>query len=182
MSGFEYKDEYMVLALKEAKKALSKGEVPVGCVFVDLNRNSVVCAGSNLVNALKNPTKHAEFVCIDQLLERGLDGVEFAVYVNCEPCVMCASALNNDALKVKAVFYGCSNPRFGGCGTVLDVFRTEKTKEPIFMSKGSVFKNFHFYLNPNQIKSLTPGFLKNLQISKSSFRKFNLNELNLKSI
>lgn len=42
------------------------------------------------------------------------------VYVNCEPCVMCAAALSNLG-SVRSVFYGCSNPRFGGCGTVLDV-------------------------------------------------------------
>ena len=42
------------------------------------------------------------------------------MYVNVEPCVMCAAALSNLSA-VRNVFYGCKNPRFGGCGTVLDV-------------------------------------------------------------
>ena len=48
----------------------------------------------------------------------GCDTVD--VYVNVEPCVMCAAALSNLSA-VRNVFYGCKNPRFGGCGTVLDV-------------------------------------------------------------
>ncbi|KAL3895081.1 MAG: hypothetical protein SGCHY_004910, partial [Lobulomycetales sp.] len=36
-----------------------------------------------------------------------------------EPCVMCASALRQ--LGVKKCFYGASNDRFGGCGSVLSV-------------------------------------------------------------
>ena len=42
------------------------------------------------------------------------------VYVNVEPCVMCACALSKIP-SVRSVFFGCRNPRFGGCGTVLNV-------------------------------------------------------------
>ena len=76
------------------------------------------------MNKRKNPTAHAEIVCIEKLDEgRGEEHFRDAVvYVNCEPCIMCASALQQ--LKVKGIFYGCSNPRFGGCGSVLDVIRS----------------------------------------------------------
>lgn len=75
-------------------------------------------------------------------------------YVNCEPCIMCASAL--EQLKVKAIFYGCSNPRFGGCGTVLDVFERGAPGRRTFVSRGhrakeaiELLKDFYKGENPN---------------------------------
>ncbi len=41
------------------------------------------------------------------------------LYVTCEPCIMCAGALS--LLRVRRVFYGCRNDRFGGCGSILPV-------------------------------------------------------------
>jgi pyrimidine deaminase RibD-like protein len=41
------------------------------------------------------------------------------LYVTCEPCIMCASAISQ--LKMGRVVYGCRNDKFGGCGSVLDV-------------------------------------------------------------
>ena len=115
----DYDENLMQRAFDQAKKALDEGEVPIGCVFsID---GTVVAEGRNEVNKRKNPTAHAEIVCIEEInREHGEDYFRDAVvYVNCEPCIMCASALQQ--LKVKGIFYGCSNPRFGGCGTVLDV-------------------------------------------------------------
>ncbi|PKA65037.1 tRNA-specific adenosine deaminase 2 [Apostasia shenzhenica] len=67
---------------------------------------------------------------IDFLLEQwqkiGLDCVEVAkrfsrcdLYVTCEPCIMCASALS--ILGIREVYYGCANDKFGGCGSVLSL-------------------------------------------------------------
>ena len=118
----EYDEDLMQRAFDQAKKALEEGEVPIGCVFVV--GGTVVAEGRNEVNKRKNPTAHAEIVCIEEI-NREHDEEYFrdaVVYVNCEPCIMCASALQQ--LKVKGIFYGCSNPRFGGCGSVLDVVRS----------------------------------------------------------
>ena len=118
----EYDEDLMQRAFDQAKKALEEGEVPIGCVFVV--GGTVVAEGRNEVNKRKNPTAHAEIVCIEEI-NREHDEEFFrdaVVYVNCEPCIMCASALQQ--LKVKGIFYGCSNPRFGGCGSVLDVVRS----------------------------------------------------------
>ena len=41
------------------------------------------------------------------------------LYVTCEPCIMCSSALLQ--LKIKKVYYGCKNERFGGCGSILNI-------------------------------------------------------------
>lgn len=117
---------FMEEALKEAKKSLYEfQEVPVGCVFVQ-NNNEIIARGHNLVNETKNATRHAELVCIDQVLEKIESDnedykevfKEISVIVTVEPCIMCAAALYD--LNVKEIIYGCRNDRFGG-STVLDV-------------------------------------------------------------
>merc|ERR1711997_717446 len=42
------------------------------------------------------------------------------VYVNVEPCIQCCAALIEIG-PPRAIFYGCANERFGGCGSVLNV-------------------------------------------------------------
>ncbi|OQS05945.1 tRNA-specific adenosine deaminase [Thraustotheca clavata] len=58
---------FMREALAEGERALDRGEVPVGCVFV--KDNCVVGRGSNRTNELMNATKHAELVAIEAILE-----------------------------------------------------------------------------------------------------------------
>lgn len=117
-------DILMTEAFSEARRALSVGEVPVGCVFV--HRDIIIARGANEVNATKNATRHAEFVCIDQVLEYCRQNClqpqevfsQVSVVVTIEPCIMCSAALHD--LQVKEIIYGCANDRFGG-KTVVDV-------------------------------------------------------------
>lgn len=106
--------KWMLRALEEAEGALRAGEVPVGCVFVCDGEE--VASGSNLTNATMNPTRHAELVAIDSVSDRR-DWSRCEVYVTCEPCIMCASALAQ--LGVKKVHFGCRNDKFGGCVSIL---------------------------------------------------------------
>ena len=66
-------------------------------------------------------TRHAEFVALEAILgEHGADIIrESDLYVTCEPCIMCASALRQ--YHVRTVYYGCANERFGGVGGVLSM-------------------------------------------------------------
>lgn len=112
-------------ALQNGRAASEQNEVPVGCVFV--YQNEIIAYGANLVNKTKNATRHAEFICIDQVFDyckqHNLDQSnvfrEISVIVTVEPCIMCAAALNQ--LQVKEIIFGCVNDRFGGT-TVLNVF------------------------------------------------------------
>lgn len=116
---------WMELALGFAREALDADEVPVGCVFV--YGNEVVGYGRNCVNATKNATRHAEMVAIDRVRswcrERSCDArrvlQESRLYVTVEPCIMCAAALR--LVGTGHVVFGCSNDRFGGCGSVLSI-------------------------------------------------------------
>ena len=121
-SSMQYDDVFMTEAFSEAQKALSQGEVAVGCVFVE--NGAIVARGHNLTNARGNAVEHAGVVAMESLaasqpLRRCplLQGL--TLYVTVEPCIMCASALLYAG--VSKVYYGCGNPRFGGNGTVLAI-------------------------------------------------------------
>lgn len=106
----------MDIALKEARGALARGEVPVGCVLKDEN-GTVVAIGSNRTNELSDATQHAEIVAFESLGKRKIAPRSLTLYVTCEPCIMCAAAIVQVGL-VKKIVFGCENPRFGGCGSV----------------------------------------------------------------
>lgn len=118
---------FMDEAFQQAREALAAGEVPVGCVFT--YNNSIIASGRNTVNQTHNATRHAEINCVDRVLDwcqaSGLEERAIfcmvTVYVTVEPCGMCADALGQ--LGVARLVYGCSNDRFGGCGSVVDVPR-----------------------------------------------------------
>ena len=102
--------------------------------------------GSNEVNATKNATRHAEFIAIDQtrayckkhcLNEEDIFNNSI-LYVTTEPCIMCTAALR--LVGIKNVVFGCPNPRFGGCGSVLDIHSKEFDKpesRPFFEEQSS---------------------------------------------
>ena len=124
--NFRYDDiseeKNMEVAFEEAEIALKAREVPVGCAFVDIRSNSIIARGHNNPNESFNPTNHAEVVAIQSYLQSGGDVSVFQrcdLYVTVEPCIMCASILSN--VKIHKVIYGCSNDKFGGCGTILSL-------------------------------------------------------------
>ncbi|KAL3311008.1 tRNA-specific adenosine deaminase 2 [Cichlidogyrus casuarinus] len=115
-------------AFEQAEEALAEKEVPVGCVFV--YKGEVIARGRNRVNELNDASRHAELVALDQLVDwcdtnsEQLANVlsQCDLYVTVEPCIMCAAALRSVApAQVRCVYYGASNGRFGGCGSVLPV-------------------------------------------------------------
>ena len=53
----------MEIALKEAKLAKERDEIPVGAVIIDKNKN-ILASNGNRVIELSDPTAHAEILCI----------------------------------------------------------------------------------------------------------------------
>ncbi len=134
-------------AFELAKEALAVAEVPVGCVFqidsecttTEVNGRMsevgrILGEGRNEVNESKNASRHAEMVAIDRLISlchsEGRNVAETfrncTLYVTVEPCIMCASALKQ--LGVKKIVFGCRNERFGGLGSVVNVFRSSDSQ------------------------------------------------------
>jgi tRNA-specific adenosine deaminase 2 len=134
---------WMQEALIEAEKAYDEGEVPVGCVFVFRNEEGeekIIGRGHNRTNLRKNATAHAEMEAVDQiLLEKKFDANVFRdceLYVSVEPCIMCAGAMLQ--LGIRRAVFGCSNDRFGGCGSILNVNSLTPSSSSPFSSTPSL--------------------------------------------
>lgn len=99
-------------ALNEARKALDKGEVPIGAVVVAAN-GAIVGRGHNLVETLCDATAHAELQAITAATST-LGGKylnDCTLYVTVEPCIMCAGAIAWSQLG--RVVYGADDPKRG---------------------------------------------------------------------
>ena len=116
-----YNDEYfMSLALEEAKLAYDEMEVPVGCVIV--KDNQILARTHNTRKNNKSAINHAEINAIDiackNLNACFLDGA--TLYVTLEPCIMCSGAILQ--ARIKKVVYAATEPKFGACESILNIF------------------------------------------------------------
>ncbi len=110
-----FSDEYfMNEALKEAKKALSKEEIPIGAVIV--SENVILARGHNMTEELKDVTAHAEIIAItsaeNYLGNKFLNNC--SLFVTLEPCPMCASA--GKWAQLSRIVYGAADPKSGYLG------------------------------------------------------------------
>lgn len=112
---------FMQEALKLAREAGLRGEVPVGAVIVKAAQ--ILARAHNQVETLKDPTAHAEMIAVTQaagtLGGKWLEGC--CLYVTLEPCSMCAGALV--LARIPRVCFGAPDPKTGACGSVMDLVR-----------------------------------------------------------
>ena len=109
----------MKLALKEAVKAASLDEVPVGAVIV--KDGKVIARAHNKKEAKLCATRHAEIEAIEKATKKlnnwWLEDCD--LYVTLEPCAMCAGALINSRLR--AVYFGAYDLKAGCCGSLYNL-------------------------------------------------------------
>ena len=111
-------DEWMALALDEARAAAAVGDVPVGAVIV--RGDQLIARGRNRRELDADPTAHAEIVALrDAARSLGVWRVEATLYVTQEPCPMCAGALVN--ARIMRLVYGCANPKAGAVSTLYSI-------------------------------------------------------------
>lgn len=113
------KEKFMKEALKEAKKAYNKLEVPVGAVIV--KDGKIIARAHNLKETKFDTTKHAEILAI-QKASKKLNSwrlLNCEMYVTLEPCSMCAGALIN--ARVKKVYIGANDEKTGAVGSVFNL-------------------------------------------------------------
>jgi tRNA(Arg) A34 adenosine deaminase TadA len=103
----------MERALREARAAAERGEVPVGAVIVRSDGTLLAAAG-NRTEADRDPTAHAELLAIRAAAaELGVPRlVDCDLYVTLEPCPMCAQAIS--FARLRRLYYGASDPKGGG--------------------------------------------------------------------
>ena len=115
----ELQEKYMREALKQAKKAMRLGEVPIGCVIVYEDR--IIARGYNRRNTDKNTLSHAEISAIRRASRKLGDWrlENCTLYVTLEPCQMCAGAIIQS--RIPEVVIGCMNPKAGCGGSILNI-------------------------------------------------------------
>ena len=103
----------MEIALREAKSAVSRDEVPVGAVIVEGNTGKIIAQASNRVEQLHDSTAHAEMLAIRKacaiLGQKRLEGCD--IYVTLEPCAMCAGAISH--ARLRRLYFGAMDIKGG---------------------------------------------------------------------
>ena len=116
------KDKNMELAIKEAKKAAQRDEIPVGAIIKD-GSGKVIAKESNKIIELCDPTAHAEInaIRIACTVREDLYLSDCTMYVTLEPCSMCLGAIINSRLK--KLVYGLPSPKYGAFSSNHSTFK-----------------------------------------------------------
>lgn len=136
-------EKYMKLAIIEAKKALKKGEVPIGCIIV--KNNKILAKAHNKKETTNIVTKHAEIIAIEKACKKikSWHLNNCILYTTVEPCMMCTGAIIQS--HISTVYFSTKNEKYGN------------------LSKISTTKNIKIYegLFKNESISLLQEFFKN---------------------
>ena len=154
-------DHFMLEALKQAKLAFEKGEVPVGAVVVYKNR--IIARAHNQMEMLHDPTAHAEMIAMTQASETLSHGVKdhrgslegASLYVTLEPCVMCAGAMI--VTKVKNLIYGAKDLKAGACESLYRIPQDDRLNHRVQVISG---------VRENDAKLFLQEFFKTLRKEK----------------
>ena len=151
---------FMKEALKEAKKAYKKLEVPVGCVIV--KDGKIIARAHNLKETKYDTTKHAEILAI-QKASKKLESwtlIDCDMYVTLEPCPMCAGAIIQS--RIKNLYYGACDEKTGAVGSVLNLMEDFKFNHIVNVEKGIL---------KNDCENLLKDFFRELRRSKKEQEK-----------
>lgn len=105
------KIDFMMEALRQARIAYKKNEVPVGAVIVE--NGKIIAKAYNKNIKLNDPTAHAEVLAIKKASKikksSRLDGCD--LYVTLEPCTMCSAVISLS--RIRRIYYGANDTKFG---------------------------------------------------------------------
>jgi len=127
-------ETWMRWALKEAEKALSHDEVPIGAVVV--HEGQIIGRGYNQTETLNDPTAHAEMIAIsaaaNTLNSWRLENC--SLYVTVEPCAMCAGAVILSRLSTLVI--GVMDPKAGACGSLRNIVQDHRLNHRVEVLSG----------------------------------------------
>ena len=128
-------DEYFMReALRQARRAYAADEVPCGAIIV--RGGEIIARAWNQVEMLKDATAHAEMLAITQA-EAAMEDwrlTDCDLYVTKEPCPMCAGAIVHTRLR--RVIFGCSDPRGGGAGGLVNILQMPQLNHHCLITSG----------------------------------------------
>ena len=128
------KEKFMKEALKQAKKAYDKLEVPVGAVIV--KDGKIIARAYNQKEEKNDTTNHAEIMAIKKASKK-LNSwrlLDCDMYVTLEPCSMCAGALIQS--RIRKVYIGAPDQKTGACGSVLNLLEDFKFNHKVEIEQG----------------------------------------------
>lgn len=112
-------ENFMKEALKEAKKAYNKKEIPVGAVIV--KDGKIIARAHNLTESKKSALAHAEILAINKANKKLKSWrlLDCEMYVTLEPCTMCMGAIILS--RIKRIYIGTADEKTGACGSFIDL-------------------------------------------------------------
>jgi tRNA(adenine34) deaminase len=146
---------YMQIALQQANKAFQVNEVPVGCVIV--YQDKIIARSYNKRHTNKNTLDHAEIIAIKKACNKLNAWIldECDIYVTLEPCLMCAGAMLQ--ARIRRLIYATSEPKFGSCGSVINVIEDKTFNHQIQLTTGIL---------EEESKQLLKSFFKQIRAFK----------------
>ncbi len=130
----QQKNQFMLAALIEAKKAAKHGEIPIGCVIAAGDK--IIGRGYNSRESAHDATAHAEINAIRQADQVVNDWrlTDSSLFVTLEPCPMCSGAIIN--ARIKNIYYGCADPKAGTAGTLMNILTDKRFNHQARVEKG----------------------------------------------
>jgi tRNA(adenine34) deaminase len=130
----ESDEQYMRIAIDQAKIAEENGDVPIGAVIV--YKEQIIAKAYNQREQLQDPTAHAEIIALTQaaaaLENWHLNGC--TMYVTLEPCPMCAGALVLS--RMDRLVYGCDDPKTGAVKSLYNIVQDERLNHRLEVTSG----------------------------------------------
>ena len=127
-------------ALREAKKAGQRNEVPIGAIIV--KDGKIIARARNQTEKNKSFTAHAEILCIKsankKLKSKYLNGCE--LYVTLEPCLMCMTAARLS--RITKIHYLIKSPKFGRNGPAYFKTKVQRKNSPLTPSAVELLQAF----------------------------------------
>lgn len=150
-------EKFMKEALKEAKKAYDKLEVPVGAVIV--KDDTIIARAHNLKETKFDTTKHAEILAIQKASKKLKSWrlIDCEMYVTLEPCSMCAGALINS--RIKKIYIGANDEKTGAVGSVFNLLEDYTFNHKVQIEKGIL---------KQECENILKDFFKEIRKIKSS--------------
>ncbi len=111
--------KYMMLAIKQAKMAVQKGEIPVGAIIV--KDDKIIAKAHNLKETKVNPLAHAEMLAIQKALKKlgSMYLTDCTIYVTLEPCPMCAGSMLLS--RMTRLVYACPESKLGAAESLFNI-------------------------------------------------------------
>ena len=146
-------EKYMREALKQAHKAASTGEVPIGCVIE--YQGKIIGRGYNRRKIDRNTLSHAELNAIRKASKKMGDWrlEECTMYVTLEPCQMCSGAIVQ--ARIPRLVIGCMNPKAGCAGSILNLLQVPEFNHQVDITYGVL---------EEECSSILTDFFKDLRL------------------